>query len=159
MLDNLRRIAFHELSKVICFDADAKDVDPHVIPKPPDFCFIDGEHTSTAVLSDFEFCLSICAPNAAICVHDDWITYKSLEAALTLLRHRGIPFTARKLGGATFGIFLRNCSAANDPYVRGCSHDGFHWIRWRKIRAVIPKWSLPAIRWVVRLFRSRRQVA
>jgi len=158
MLDNLSRIARHELSKVICFDADAKDVDPHAIPAPPDFCFIDGEHTYAAVISDFEFCLRVCAPNAAICFHDDRFLYGAVGAALTLLRHRRIPFSARKLGGDTFGIFLRDCNAANDAYVRDCSRDGVRWILWRRIRAMVkasvPEWSLPAIRWAVRRFRA-----
>jgi hypothetical protein len=62
MLDHLRRIARHELSKVICFDADAKDVAPHAIPRRPDFCFIDGEHTHAAALSDFESALTSVPP-------------------------------------------------------------------------------------------------
>jgi hypothetical protein len=98
-------------------------VDPRAIPVPPDFCFIDGEHTHAAVLSDFKFCLSVCAPNAAICFHDDHITYVALEEALMILRRSDIPFTARKLGGGTFGIFLRDCAAANDRYIRESSQE------------------------------------
>jgi hypothetical protein len=150
MLDNLRQVAPDQLGKVTCHDADAKDVDPGTIPAPPDFCFIDGEHTHTAVLSDFEFCLGVCAPNAAICFHDDWFIFKALESAMATLRHRGIPFTARKLGGVTFGIFLRDCAAANDPYLRSSSQDAVRWIRGRKLRALLPGWLKSTLRPVVR---------
>jgi Methyltransferase domain len=138
MLDNLRRVAPDQLSKVICYDVDAKEIDPRAIPGLPEFCFIDGEHTHAAVLSDFEFCLSVCAPNAAICFHDDYIVYKALEIALNTLRRRDIPFTARKLDGVTFGIFLRDCVAANDPYLRGSSQDAVRWIRGQRLRALLP---------------------
>jgi hypothetical protein len=155
MLDNLRRVAPDQLSKVICYDADTKDVDPRTIPGPPDFCFIDGEHTHTAVLSDLEFCLSVCARNAAICFHDDYIIYNTLESALMMLRRRDIPFTALKLDGATFGIFLRDCVATNDRYLRGSSQDAVRWIRGRRLRALLPGWLRSALRPVVRRFRSR----
>jgi hypothetical protein len=154
MLENLRQVAPDQVSKVICFDSDAKDVDPRAIPEPPDFCFIDGEHTCTAVLSDFEFCLSVCAQNAAICFHDDFINYDALESALVMLRHRDIPFTALKLGGITFGIFLRDCIAGNDPYLRGSSQDAVHWIRGRRLRALLPGWLRSALRPVIRRFHS-----
>src|SRR5262249_55476682 len=142
-------------SKVICYDADAKDVDPRAIPGPPDFCFIDGEHTHTSVLSDFEFCLSVCVRNAAICFHDDSIIYDVLESAMMMLHRRHIQFTALKLDGETFGIFLRDCVAANDPYLRGSSQDVVRWIRGRRLRALLPGWLRSALRPVVRQFRSR----
>lgn len=154
MLDNLRRVAPDKIAKVICYDADAKDVDPYTLPGPPDFCFIDGEHTHAAVLSDFQFCLSVCARNAAICLHDDWIIYNALAAALTVLRRRDVPFTARKLVGHTFGIFLRDCGAASDPYVRGHSHDGLRWIRRRKIAALVPVRLRPALRSLAKRLRA-----
>ena len=58
MLDNLRRIAPDRLDKLVCFNSDAKDVERDKLPTAADFCFIDGEHTRAAVVSDFEFCLS-----------------------------------------------------------------------------------------------------
>ena len=154
MLDHLLQVAPTELGKVTCYDADAKDLDSRVVPVPPTYCFIDGEHSQTAVLSDFEFCLKVCDPNAAICFHDDWIIYRALASALTLLRRRGVPFTARKLEGQTFGIFLRDCPAASDPYIRRCSQDGGRWIRGRRLRALVPSPARPVVRWVVRRFQS-----
>jgi hypothetical protein len=155
MLDNLRRVAPDQLGKVICYDTDAKDIDPRAMPGPPDFCFIDGEHTRTAVLSDFEFCLSVCARNAAICFHDDNIIYDALEHIMMTLRRRDIPFTALKLGGVTFGIFLRDCAAANDPYICSSSQDLLRWFRGRRLRALLPRWLRSALGPVIKQFRSR----
>ncbi|MEP6914025.1 MAG: class I SAM-dependent methyltransferase [Acidobacteriota bacterium] len=159
MMDNLRAIAPDQLPKVTCHDSDARDVNPEAIGSDrPDFCFIDGEHTHAAVLSDFEFCLRVCAPNAAICFHDDYITFRALETILASLRRRRIPFNARKLDELTFGIFLRDCSAVNDPYIRQCSRDGARWLRGRRFRTLIPGSIRPYARNLARSVRRTLKV-
>jgi len=161
MLENLRKVAPSEHGKITCFDMDSRDVDPKAIPEPPDLCFIDGEHTHGAVLSDFEFCLGVCAPNAAICFHDDHVVFKALKTILSSLRRRGIAFTARKLDGSTFGIFLRSCLAANDPFILNCSDDGLDWLRMRTIGELIPASLRPGVRQVYRrlgIFARHRAV-
>jgi hypothetical protein len=156
MLDNLRRISPEQTNKVTCFDADACDVDPRALPAAPDFCFIDGEHTYSAVLSDFTFCLRVCAPDAAICFHDDWVVHPALRAIISDLRRRGIPFTARKLSGVTFGIFLRECPATHDPYLSTSSQDSAGWLRRQRLRAWVPTWLRPAAGRVAGWFRGSR---
>jgi hypothetical protein len=146
MMDNLRRVGPDDLGKIACFDSDARDVPAAEIPEPPDFCFIDGVHVHDAVLSDFKFCLSVCAPDAAICFHDDWVVHRALGEILSSLRHSGVPFTARKLDDLTFGIFLRGCAAANDPFIRSTSVDGTRWLRVRRIRGLLPGWLRPVAR-------------
>lgn len=155
MLDNLRRIAPEQLGKVTCFDADASEIDPQKIELPPTFCFIDGEHTEPAVLSDFEFCLKVCADDAAICFHDDKIIHPALGSILSSLRTRGIPFTARKLTGVTFGIFLRKCPVAHDPYVLSHSTDAALWLRLQRLRQCVPGWLRPLARRLVRVFKRQ----
>jgi hypothetical protein len=150
MLDNLGRVAPGELGKVLCFDADARDISLDQVPKPVDFCFIDGEHTHQAVLSDFDFCLGVSSPDAAICFHDAQYLHRALRAILAMLRARGIPFTARKLGGVTFGIFLGECAALNDDYIKADSFDGDYWIRLRRLRDMIPGWLRPIAGWAAR---------
>ena len=86
MMDNLRKIGPDELGKITCFDADASDVPAAAIPAPPDFCFIDGLHVHAAVVSDFNFCLSVCALDAAICFHDDQVIHRALGE---VCRHSG----------------------------------------------------------------------
>ena len=144
MLDNLRRISADQLGKLTCFDRDASEIDPRQIPAPPDFCFIDGEHTHRAVLADFDFCLRVCAADAAICFHDDFIIHRSLRVILARLRREGIPFTAGKLPGMTFAIFLRNCPAINDPFVLQHSKNPAWWLRREWLRHAIPDWLRPA---------------
>ena len=153
MLSNLRRISANSASTLTCFDNDASKIDPSQITAPPDYCFIDGEHTRSAVLSDFEFCLRVCAPDAAICFHDDIVIYPAIAAILSRLRKQGVPFTAGKLTGFTFGIFLRNCSAAHDPYILSHAHEGAGWVRRQRIRRMVPVALHPAASWVADLFR------
>jgi len=89
MMDGLRN-AFPEiqLEVIKTFDSDVSKLDPaQFIPKP-DFCFIDGEHSNRAVLSDFSFCLDLSAPDAVIALHDANIIYGSLPLIKRRLRGR-----------------------------------------------------------------------
>jgi hypothetical protein len=146
MLDNLRRVAPGRLERIECFDADASDIDPAAIAAPPDFCFIDGEHTRAAVVSDFAFCLRVCGPDAAICFHDDQVIAPAILRIVSDLKARGVPFVARKLPGVTFGIFLRDCPAARDPFVVERSHEGVRWLRRQRFRPWMPAWLRPLAR-------------
>jgi len=153
MVENLRRVAPEELGKLSCHDSDTKGIQPNSLHDLPDFCFIDGEHTYAAVLADFEFCLSVSAPNVTICFHDDYIIWKALRVILASLRQRGIPFTASKLDGTTFGIFLRASPAAKDPYIRACSRGGFRWLWGRRLREFLPNWLRPTVRRIATWFK------
>jgi hypothetical protein len=159
MLDNLRRIAPDQLDKIICFDGDFTEVPASQIPESPNYCFIDGEHTYSAVLSDFECCLNVCAPDAAICFHDDRVIYPAIGEILTSLHRRGIPFTARKLSGETFGIFLSGCAAKDDPFIRDSSKDPRAWLRRLRIKDRIPPWLRPAAVFLYHTVAGRRDGA
>ena len=97
MLDNLRRAAPGGTDKLVCFASDARDVHPRAIDEAPDICFIDGEHTDRAVLSDFAFCLAVCAPDAAILFHDAGSTRPGIKECLRLLRRSGRAYLAQQL--------------------------------------------------------------
>jgi hypothetical protein len=159
MLENLGKIAPCELSKITCIDADARDVNPNLIPEPADFCFIDAEHTRAAVLSDFEFCLGVCTPDAAICFHDALTVRSAVRDIQSSLARRGIPFTAWRLDGGTFGIFLRGCAAVNDPFLRGCFVDGYDWDRAMRVWWLIPTWLRSLTRRVYRVLRRTHRPA
>ncbi len=156
MLDNLRGVAPDQLDKMTCIDADARDIHPADLPAAPDYCFIDGEHTCASVLSDFAFCLRVCAPNAAICFHDDFIVHRALRRIVSDLRQQAIPFTARKLTGVTFGIFLRDCPAVRDPYLVTHSREVAAWLRRQRIHWLTLGWLLPHARRAVRWWRGSR---
>jgi hypothetical protein len=155
MLDNLRRVVPNCLDKLVCFDTDARDIEPSQVRVQPDFCFIDGEHTYDAVMSDFAFCLRVCSPDAAIYFHDDWIIARALGTIVSDLRRRGVPFVARKLSGVTFGIFLGNCPASRDRYVLEHSLDGFRWLRRQQFVNLIPTWMRPTAGWLARKLDRR----
>ena len=55
MMQFLRKVDPVAISKITTFETDASSIDPSKIPEPPKFCFIDGEHTHLAAISDFEF--------------------------------------------------------------------------------------------------------
>ena len=158
MIQNLRRVAPDELSKLHCFDADTKNIDPSTLPARADFCFIDGEHTHRAVLSDFEFCLRASSANAVICFHDDNAIWRALRQILSSLRKHKIQFIARKLDDYSFAILLGSCPAASDPVVREISLDGVRWLRDRRLGSLIPHWSRPVLHPIVELLQERKSV-
>src|SRR5262249_19322246 len=85
MRDHLRAVAPDQLGKLVCFEADARDLDPCQIPERPQLCFIDGEHTRSAVRSDFAFCLRVCDPDGAIYFHDASIIFPALADVVSSL--------------------------------------------------------------------------
>jgi hypothetical protein len=147
MLERLRGVDPDGVGKVVCFEADARDLSPASIPGPPDFCFIDGEHTREAVLSDFAFCLRVCAPNAVIAFHDDFIIHPAIRRIVEGLAKQQVPFSAWKLGGVTFAVVLRDGPAGQDAGVRRLAVQGERWLRWAPLVTLVwrltPRWAVP----------------
>lgn len=134
MLANLTALEPIQAAKVICFDADARDLEVAQFPDRPDLCFIDGEHTNSAVLTDFEFCTRVCTPSAVIYFHDDWVTYTALDEIMRRLAQQRRDFTALKLQGSTFAIALGESPVANDALVRGIARNGRRFVLRRRAR-------------------------
>ena len=160
MLQHLRSVDPDQISKITCFDSDAKEIDPALIDQPPDMCFIDGEHTNAAVLSDFRFCLEVSAPNAGILFHDDWIIYQALVEIERSLRRRKVLFVPLKLPGSNYAIALRDCPVCHDDIVNGLATDGDRWLRTEPFRAFakrnVPKRLWPAVRPIGRRLLGKR---
>lgn len=94
MLDALAPTYGQQLNRLTCFDRDAADVLTSDVPVRPQLCFIDGEHTDRAVLSDFRACLRL-APRPCVIMFDDaHIVYRGLRACLTELRAQNEPYRA-----------------------------------------------------------------
>lgn len=112
MLDALRR-AYPAVDpgKLVTFDRDAAEVNPEAITEKPDLCFIDGQHTNTAVLSDFRFCEQAATADAPILFHDADVTVGALREIRERLRKEQRPFASLKLGGSVYGFF-RGAQAA-----------------------------------------------
>jgi methyltransferase family protein len=142
MLTNLRAVDPAQVAKVVCFESDAQEIDPARLPDRPDLCFIDGEHTQSAVLSDFDFCLRACSPRAILYFHDDWLISPALAEILRRLKRRGLPFTAFKLQGTTFAIALGTRTVPEDAFLRQAAVSGRRYLldlRWRRwLKRVLP---------------------
>ena len=104
MLDGLRRIPGADLSKVRTFEASASDLNAGMIGVAPQWCFVDGEHTDQAVLTDGRFCLSVLAENGVIIFHDANLVFKGLQTFLEELTAGGRPFRAHILPNFVFLI-------------------------------------------------------
>ena len=107
MIELLRRLDRDASDKVVCFDSDASEVNPASIEVAPSICFIDGEHTHSAVLSDFAFCLRVCAKNAIVYFHDDGVVLRALHQILGELARRDVAFRALKFGGTPLRLRWR----------------------------------------------------
>ena len=94
MLGLLREVSAENVGKITCFDADASAVDPGSIVERPTLCFIDGEHTDNAVLSDFAFCRKVLANRGIICFHDPNVVFGGLLKIIEQLHSEGVRFHA-----------------------------------------------------------------
>jgi hypothetical protein len=120
MRERLRGLDAAQAAKVVCFESDASRVDPTRIDPRPDVAFIDGEHTRRAVLSDYAFCRTVLSPAGTILFDDFPIVYPAVIPIVRSLRASGETFSAFRLDGKVFGIFLDPGRAARDPHLSKC---------------------------------------
>lgn len=104
MLYNLSQVDGGDLDKFTCIDGDVSDIDPVLIAKRPQLCFIDGEHTDAATWRDYEFCRKVMTENAAVIFHDAMIIYNCLDRIIKQLTADGIEFRAYNLPDVVFVI-------------------------------------------------------
>ena len=71
MLDLLAKVPGADVKKVAPIEKGTEQIGPGALPFKPDFCFIDGEHTDTAMLRDAQFCLRAMGPDSAMAFHDE----------------------------------------------------------------------------------------
>lgn len=128
MLGLLRPLAPEQLGKVVCFDADARDLNPSSLEERPHLWLIDGEHTDEAVLSDFRFCLSACRPDALIAFHDSNLVYRGIAAALRHLSDNSVRFAAYRLPDLVFFVALGDCRALEDAALAARAEDGMAYV-------------------------------
>lgn len=148
MLENLRTVAPDQLPKLVCFDSDARDLRPGSVLDVPDVCFIDGQHTNEAVLSDFAFCLSVCARDAVIYFHDAGRTRVGIAKCLRRLKRSNRPYVAHKLPGNTFVVALEDSPVRTDPRVRqmAVAIYGGRWLLTSPVTKRARRWVPAALR-------------
>lgn len=115
MLANLSALATEPLSKIVSFESDAREVDRSAVNDPPHLCFIDGEHTESAVVSDFAFCRAVARPDATILFHDSMIVFPALRTIEKQLRREGVPFSSAPFHDSLYAITLGTSKLLDDP--------------------------------------------
>ncbi|HUR99660.1 MAG TPA: class I SAM-dependent methyltransferase [Pyrinomonadaceae bacterium] len=117
MLEKLRTVAPDHMGKIVTLDGDSGSIDPAKIAEKIDLCFIDGEHTDAAVLSDFKFCLRVLNENGCIAFHDAQITYNGIAACVSHLEQSGITFRAYGLPSIVFVVELGDFPVHSEPAI------------------------------------------
>jgi len=114
MLELLSEIALTDKIKTI--DGDTRrEVKPSQIEEKIQMCFIDGEHTDEAVLSDFKFCLEVLDENGAILFHDSAINYNAIANCVKYLKDNQIKFRANSLPDAVFVVEIGDFPLHRSP--------------------------------------------
>ena len=117
MLEQLRTVAPDNMDKITTIDGESRTLQPSVVPEKVDLCFIDGEHTDIAVLSDFKFCLEVLKPDGCIAFHDAQITYNGLADCIAYLEESGIKFRAYTLPSIVFVIEIGDFPMHKEPCI------------------------------------------
>lgn len=104
MLENLKLVAPAQIDKVTAIDGDTRQLEPSEIRDKITLCYIDGEHTDAAVLSDFKFCLSVLSENGAILFDDANIIYNGIADCLQHLKDKSVNFRAFSLPDKIFAV-------------------------------------------------------
>lgn len=106
-----------DTTKMITIDGDTKSIDLSQVSERVDLCFIDGEHTDEAVISDFKFCLNVLKENGAIVFHDAQITYDGIASCIEDLEKNGVKFTAYALPNIVFVIEIGDFPLHQHPKI------------------------------------------
>ncbi len=102
MLENLKAVA--TVDKITAIDGDTRQIETAEIKDKITLCYIDGEHTDKAVMSDFKFCLGVLAENGAILFDDANIIYNGIADCIKYLEQSAVSFRAYSLPDKVFAI-------------------------------------------------------
>jgi hypothetical protein len=140
MMDLLSAIDAASVDKIVCFEQSSTDVDPAKIDPKPQVAFIDGEHTHTAALADFSFCMKIIADGGVIVFHDFWIIYAAIFEICDRLRRMTPGAVPLMLDGSVFAVFLDRNLPSSDAFLNECYRRHKHYIRNLRIKMCARKY-------------------
>jgi len=103
MMELLSKVA-ENTEKITTIDGDTKTISPDSIRDRIQLCFVDGEHTDEAVVTDFNFCLRVLDEGGAIVFHDAQITYNGIAECIRKLEEKNIEFRAYVLPHIVFVV-------------------------------------------------------
>jgi len=115
MLENLSRVA--PTGKITTIDGSTRDIDRSRVDAKVDVCFIDGEHTDDAVLTDFKFCLDTLAESGAVLFHDASVTYNGIQRCIKYLDETSAKYRAYSLPNIVFVIEIGDFPMHRNPAV------------------------------------------
>ena len=108
MLELLSQVPGADMAKLTTFENTTEAMSPAALPQRPDCCFIDGEHSDHAVLTDARFCAEALGGAGVIAFHD-WGIVRSAIKAFVRERRRDISFALAvnrpPNARAGFGVF------------------------------------------------------
>ena len=154
MLTLLSQIPGADIGKIQTFEASTSDLPFSSIPTPVDFAFIDGEHTNTAVIRDFNSVRRFLSPARIVTFHDCFVTLEALvEIRRTLFREGqrhsflyfpdsdivAIAFDSTQLIGALLSLGWKQ---------------GLPKFRWRRFKLILGR-RFPGMVSVIRRYRHR----
>jgi Methyltransferase domain len=128
MVSALSALAADRIDRLRCFEADARFVDVEALDPPPALCFVDGEHTDAAVVSDFDVCRRALRGVGAILFHDAHVVYNGLWEITRALDVGRVPFRAYNLPDSLFVVELGTAALWKTPAVAGRlarAHEGY----------------------------------
>jgi Methyltransferase domain len=173
MLELLSQVPGADMGKLATFETTTEAMSPGALPQRPDCCFIDGEHSHNAVLTDARFCAKALGGAGVIAFHD-WGIVQSAIKAFVRERWRDISFALAinrpndpSAGHGVFALELGDKGILRHPAIRratGARSHGLWQVVNRPRRSALPlllAWdAMPAIdSTLVRargLVRSRR---
>jgi hypothetical protein len=106
MLSLLTTLDPQNVVKIECLEGDTRSLPASLIHEAPNLCFIDGEHTPSAVVRDFDFCSRVCAAGATIVFHDAQTVFRGLRSVISRLRRSRRTFLALALSDMVYSISL-----------------------------------------------------
>jgi hypothetical protein len=117
MLNLLASIGHGDIGKIECIESNEADINPALIRNKPEIAFIDGEHTRSAVVSDFNFCEKVISRSGTIIFHDFSIIYPAIADICMDLKQKHRNHVALKLEDSVFAIFFDAERIKGDSYL------------------------------------------
>jgi hypothetical protein len=155
MLALLKSIGHCDINKIECIDSDASRIDPARVRSTPEILFIDGEHTRTAVLSDFRFCEQVASSSATIVFHDFNIIYAAIAEVCRHLEQKSRRCVPLKLEDNVFAVFFDPEKIQMDPYLASLHRKHRHLLPFFTLRAQVRRMLPEPVLRTARAVRSR----
>jgi hypothetical protein len=150
MLKLLGDVSPDQVGKVHCIDLDASDVDPGQIVAGVRLALIDGEHTRTAVLSDFQACNRVLSHDGTVAFHDFFIVGGAVLEICRMLSQQRRTYVPLKLEDNVVALFFDPETVHSDPYLAAhLESSRYFWLRYRmksRLKRAIPNRILVTIK-------------